>query len=281
MLQIKQKMPGYSDLIWPVVTAFRDLGGSADKQQLLDKVAELMALSDEVLLERHKNGPQSEVWYRIAWVQTWLKHAGLLENPSRGIWMLTMLGRAVTREEAESVGPAKRRVRDKQIEIIEPDGSDAKLESDWQSNVLGTIKSMPPAAFERLSKLLLLRLGFSKVTVTGRAGDGGIDAVGIVNVNSVLTFKVVVQCKRYKETVGPSDIREFRGAMQGRTDKALFISTGTFTPGATSEATRDGVPAIDLIDGEGLAFLLKDLSLGVKTEMVEKVSVVKEFFADI
>lgn len=102
-----------------------------------------------------------------------------------------------------------------------------------------------------------------------------------MTVNSVLTFKVVVQCKRYKDTVGAGDLRNFRGAMQGRTDKALFIATGTFTKGALDEATRDGVPEIDLINGEDLTAILKELKLGVKTEMVEKVSVVKEFFAEI
>lgn len=100
-------------------------------------------------------------------------------------------------------------------------------------------------------------------------------------VNSVLTFKVVVQCKRYRDTVGANDLRNFRGAMQGRTDKALFITTGTFTRGALEEATRDGVPEIDLINGEDLTAILKELKLGIKTEMVERVSVVKEFFAEI
>lgn len=282
MLKVKTKMPGYGEFIWPAVTAFRQLGGSADKQQLLEKIADVMGLSDEVMQERHGNGPGSKVGYRVAWVQTWLKHAGMLENPRRGVWVLTPLGRAATQEEAESVAPNKKRVtKEATAPDVPPDVDTPEELSEWQADVLDTIKNMHPSAFERLAKRLLLELGFSKVTVTGGSGDGGIDAVGTVTVNSVLTFKVVVQCKRYRNSVGANDLRNFRGAMQGRTDKALFITTGSFTKGALDEATRDGVPEIDLISGEDLATILKELKLGVETKMVEKVSVLKEFFADI
>lgn len=285
MLKVKAKMPGYGDFIWPTVLAFRQLGGAADKQQLLEKIAQVMELPDETVSELHKDGPATEVAYRVAWVQTWLKHAGMLENPKRGVWVLTLLGREVTQQEAESVAPNKRKITTKTGETSEELGSMilAGMSEDlgWQHDVLETVKNMSPPAFERLAKRLLLELGFSKVIVTGGSGDGGIDAVGTVTVNSVLTFKVVVQCKRYRNTVGAGDLRNFRGAMQGRTDKALFITTGSFTKSAVEEATRDGVPEIDLISGEDLAAILKELKLGVKTEMVEKVSVVKEFFADI
>ena len=56
------------------------------------------------------------------------------------------------------------------------------------------------------------------------------------------------QCKRYRGSVGASAIRDFRGAMVGRTDKGLLITTGTFTADAKREATRDGAPVLDLID---------------------------------
>jgi restriction system protein len=117
--------------------------------------------------------------------------------------------------------------------------------------------------------------------VVGRSGDGGIDLIGIVKVNNVLSFKVLVQCKRYKETVGPGDIRNFRGAMQGRTDKGMFITSGRFTSEARKESSRDGVPEIDLVDGESLTLLLKNLKMGVETELVEQVTVQSNFFTRI
>jgi restriction system protein len=69
--------------------------------------------------------------------------------------------------------------------------------------------------------------------------------------------------------------------MVGRSDKGLLITTGTFTPDAKREATRDGAPAIDLIDGDQLCDLLKQLRLGVRTEMVEKMVVESGWFESL
>jgi restriction system protein len=124
---------------------------------------------------------------------------------------------------------------------------------------------------------LLREAGFLKVEVTGRSGDGGIDGIGVLRVN-LLSFQVLFQCKRYQGSVGAGAIRDFRGAMVGRSDKGLLITTGTFTPDAKREATRDGAPAIDLIDGDQLCDLLKQLKLGVHTEMVEKMTVNPHWF---
>jgi len=140
---------------------------------------------------------------------------------------------------------------------------------------------MHHSAFERLVRLLLLSLGFSQVEVVGRSGDGGIDLLGVVKLNGVLSFRVLAQCKRYKESVGPGDIRNFRGAMQGRTDKGIFITSGRFTGEARKESSRDGVPEIDLVDGEALTILLKDLGMGVETKMIEQVTVLSSYFKSV
>jgi restriction system protein len=126
----------------------------------------------------------------------------------------------------------------------------------------------------------LREAGFLKVEVTGRSGDGGIDGIGVLRVN-LLSFQVLFQCKRYQGSVGAPAIRDFRGAMVGRSDKGLMMTTGTFTPEAKREATRDGAPAIDLIDGDQLCDLLKQLKLGVRTEMVEKMTVEPDWYATL
>ena len=126
-----------------------------------------------------------------------------------------------------------------------------------------------PDAFERLAQRLLRESGFLQVEVTGKTGDGGIDGKGIVRVSGLLSFHVIFQCKRYRGSITPSQIRDFRGAMQGRADKGFFITTGTFTRDAIKEATRDGAPPIDLIDGELLCDKLKEFKLGVQTELTE------------
>jgi restriction system protein len=139
------------------------------------------------------------------------------------------------------------------------------------------VRGLSPDAFERLAQRLLREAGFLKVEVTGRSGDGGIDGIGVLRIN-LLSFQVLFQCKRYQGSVGAGAIRDFRGAMVGRSDKGLLITTGTFTADAKREATRDGAPAIELIDGDQLCDLLKQLKLGVRTEMVEKMTVEPVWF---
>jgi restriction system protein len=152
----------------------------------------------------------------------------------------------------------------------------------WRAQLHSILTNdLDPSAFERLIQRLLRESGFVQVEVTGRTGDGGIDGKGIARINGLLSFHVVFQCKRYKGSVSAGEVREFRGAMVGRTDKGLFVTTGTFTREAIREALRDGTPPIDLVDGDQLAGKLKELSLGVKTHLVEKVTVEQDWFSNI
>ena len=123
--------------------------------------------------------------------------------------------------------------------------------------------------------------GFIQVEVTGRSGDGGIDGHGVLRVGGLLSFPVIFQCKRYRKPVSSGVVRDFRGAMVGRADKGLIITTGSFTRDADREATRDGASPIDLIDGEQLMDKLKDLRLGITTKQVEVVEVSAEWFTGI
>ncbi|MDA1232672.1 MAG: restriction endonuclease, partial [Planctomycetota bacterium] len=153
--------------------------------------------------------------------------------------------------------------------IEEDDQEDLDIAESWHDQLMATLLAMSPEAFERLTQRILRESGFLHVEVTGRSGDGGIDGKGIMRIGGLLSFHVIFQCKRYKGSVPANQIRDFRGAMVGRTDKGLFITTGTFTKDAVREATRDGAPPIDLIDGDQLVEKLKELSLGVRTTIVE------------
>ena len=130
------------------------------------------------------------------------------------------------------------------------------------------MKSLSPGGFERVSQRLLRESGFERVLVTGKSGDGGIDGHGILQVNPFVSFMVLFQCKRYAGAVSASQVRDFRGAMMGRADKGIIITTGTFTTEATKEARRDGAPPIELVDGETLAQMFERLELGVKPKIV-------------
>ena len=267
-------MPTYDRMLWPALQALKDIGGSASIQEHLDRVAELMGLPDEVQEVLHKDGPSTEVAYRLAWARTYLKKAGAVENSARGVWSITPAGRKLTEVDVAAIPAQVRKTRSRSVEEEEEEA----VEATWQDELLALLKEMPPDAFERLAQRILREAGFVKVEVTGRSGDGGIDGIGVLRLNNLMSFHVIFQCKRYKDVVGPGVIRDFRGAMVGRTDKALLITTGRFTPEATKEAGRDGAPPIELVDGERLCRLLKELKLGVKTEWVEEVSVAPDFF---
>lgn len=284
--KINENVPNYDQLMLPTLKALKELGGSGTIEEINEKACEIEKFSDDVLSVPHdQNGLQSEVDYRLAWARTYLKKYGLIENSARGVWALNDSDIDISKFNREKVvktvkeqsRPTKtqEKGRDNQKQYI-----DDKIESlsDWKEKLLNTILNISPDAFERLAQRLLRESGFSQVEVTGKVGDGGIDGKGIVKINGFLSFHIIFQCKRYKGSITPSQIRDFRGAMQGRADKGLFITTGTFTRDAAKEATRDGAPPIDLIDGELLCEKLKEYSLGVQTETIESVEIKSEWF---
>jgi len=250
-----------------------------------DEVIRILNLSEEDATELHK-GNTTKLSYRLAWARTYLKRFGLLDNSARGVWSLTQKGL-----NAKSVDKKKVKdfVKDTAFQINEPDvnndddNQDVSEEFEWKDRLLELVKKIPPDSFERLCMRLLRESGFTHVTVIGKSGDGGIDGKGVVKIGGLLSFHVVFQCKRYKDSVGSAVIRDFRGAMQGRADKGLIISTGTFTRDARQEAQRDGASPIDLIDGEMLTEKLKELRLGVlvQEKVIEDIEIDDEWFSNL
>ena len=284
--KINENVPNYDQLMLPTLKALKELGGSGTIEEINEKACEIENFSDDVLNVPHdENGLTSEVDYRLAWARTYLKKYGLIENSARGVWALKDSEIDINEFDREKVVKTVReqcripKAQEKENDNLTQDIDD-KIETltDWKEILLNTILNISPDAFERLAQRLLRESGFSQVEVTGKVGDGGIDGKGIVKINGFLSFHIIFQCKRYKGSITPSQIRDFRGAMQGRADKGLFITTGTFTRDATKEATRDGAPPIDLIDGELLCEKLKEFSLGVQTETIESVEIKSEWF---
>ncbi|WP_020601548.1 restriction endonuclease [Spirosoma spitsbergense] len=277
----------YDELFNPTLTALHNLGGSGSVDEMEEQVAELLKLTDEQVNEIHK-GNTTKLMYRLAWARNYLKRYGLLENSSRGVWILTEEGRktkSVDKEKVKrKVGADDRQERitkakNKQEEFIDEQEESAEiLRITWQEEVINELQNISPNSFERLCQRLLRELGFQNVEVTGQTNDGGIDGKGILRLGGVLSFHVIFQAKRYRNSVSPSIVRDFRGAMVGRADKGLIITTGTFTREAKKEAQRDGAPPIDLMDGNDLAEKLKELGLGVEIELVEKVNIKKDWF---
>ncbi len=271
----------YDDMFNPLLNAMKELGGSGSNSEIEDKVAELMNLTDEELSIIHR-GNRSKFVYRLAWTRNYLKRFGLLENSKRGVWSLTKLGFETDKVNQVEVNQKVKEIdkEEKENKIVDVN-ENLETGEEWQDELLNTIKKIQPDQFERLCQRLLRELGFANVTVEGRSGDGGIDGRGILKIGGVISFHVVFQCKRYQGSVGSPTIRDFRGAMSGRAEKGLVITTGTFTPDAKKEAKRDGATPIDLIDGIELSKTLKELKLGVEIELVERVIILKDYFEDI
>lgn len=282
MSTIKYRFDG---LMNPVLSALKLLGGSGTNEEINDKVAESVNIPSEQLeiLHNPEKGGITEIEYRLMWTRTYLKKFGLIENSSRGIWSLTPKGSSVEKVDEKEVvrfvrAQAKREGIGSGDDEEEPDKKIV-----WQAELLEIILKMSPSAFERLIQRLLRESGFVQVEVTGQTGDGGIDGHGILRMGGLLSFHVIFQAKRWKGSVGAGQVRDFRGAMVGRADKGLFITTGTFTKDSIKEATRDGAPAIDLVDGDQLVEKLKQLSLGVETKTItmEQVVVNEEWFTHL
>jgi restriction system protein len=282
-------VPTYDQMLWPTLQSITQLGGSATVQEIVDKVIELGGYSDAQQAVLHGAGPQTEIAYRLAWSRTYLKTVGALANSGRGVWSITEQGRGLSEADMATIPAtvrARRLSRPRRAKADDPAVAEDAPDDDrytgegWRDRLLAVLQALPPAAFERLCQRILRESNFTRVEVTGRSGDGGIDGIGVLRID-LISFHVFFQCKRYKGSVGAAAIRDFRGAMVGRTDKGLFITTGAFTPDAKREATRDGAPVLDLIDGEQLCTILKSLRLGVETEQVEAVRIDAGWFAQL
>lgn len=268
--------------MWPTIHAVQVLGGSGTRAEIRAKAVELGGYSEEEQAEMMPNGRTSRLYYYVSWNLTRFKRIGLLENSQRGVWTLTEQGANVVESDMpalqEEMVQAYRALRQERDDAEEPtvdseDGAEEGSGEIWKTHAIARMKALEPSAFERLCQRVLREANFEKVEVTGRSGDGGIDGVGLVRLG-LLSFPTYFQCKRYEGSVGPGAVRDFRGAMAGRGEKGVIITTGTFSPAAQQEATRDGVPPIDLVDGDGLCDLLKQHSVGVvvQSRIVEDVT---------
>lgn len=279
------KVPSYDKLFIPVLNALIELGGSGTIQEINEKVYEIEKFSEAILQIPHgENSSSSQIDYRLAWARTYLKKFGLIENSARAVWTLvkpetniqSLNSNEIVRyvrnlSPRNSDNSTNKKIREETLEEVEES-------LEWKEKLIQTILGISSNAFEKLTQRLLRESGFVEVEVTGRSGDGGIDGKGIARMSGLLSFHVIFQCKRYRGSITPSQIRDFRGAMQGRADKGIFITTGIFTRDARKEATRDGAAPIDLIDGEMLCEKLKEFSLGVRTKIVEEIEIDATFF---
>ena len=272
-----QEIPAQEPMKQWTLMAVHSLGGSGHNREIEEKVRQLLNLSDDVSDQIYPGSRQTILDHRTAFARSHLKRDGLLDNPQRSVWTLTEAGVAKVNEFIGQVNSSATILPTETPDTAPDPENDAPAVNEdevWKENLLTRILQLSPGAFERLCQRLLRESGFVQVQISGRVGDGGIDGNGLLQMARLISFPVLFQCKRWQGSVGVSVVREFRGAMSGRADRGLIISTGTFTTEARKEAARDGVPPIDLVDGHALAENLRELKLGVK----EVIAVDRDWF---
>lgn len=273
----QQKGPQFVRFFQPVINALVELGGSGRPEEVEDLIAEHLEISDEVRNEQISSG-QSRYSNKVNWARFYLVRAGLIDSSTRGVWSLTEKGRSTQLSPDEAVALfnsihkqfSAERKKTKAEKPVEDENTSPEV-IDHRTTLMGTLLDLPPDGFERLCQRLLRESGFEKVQVTGKSGDGGLDGIGILQVNPFVSFKVLFQCKRYSGSVNSSQVRDFRGAMMGRADKGIILTTGSFTADARKEAVRDGVPPIELVDGEKLIDMFEQLELGLRPKRAYEI----------
>lgn len=270
----------------PVLEALRELGGSGRPTEVTDAVATALNVSEKQQNELMKSGTPRFA-NQVAWARFYLAKDGYIDSSKKGVWSLTDKGKRahLTPEESRQIflrlvkqfaaERHKTNGKEPEVPVADPEQPEPEHHRDALLNLM---KKMPPSGFERLCQRLLREAGFRQVAVTGRSGDGGIDGNGVLQVNPFVSFKVLFQCKRYDKSVSPSYIREFQGAMMGRADKGIIMTTGTFSAEARREAVRDGATPIELVDGEKLVEMFENLELGLRPKVVYELNM--EFFSD-
>ncbi len=289
----KTKGPEFLRFFHPLVEVLKELGGSGNSSEVTDLVVERMNISEYDLEQKLKSGA-SRIKNQIAWARNYLVRAGVMDDTSkRGLWSLTEEGfkREISKEESLRIfkkvqskysnNDTEKRSPTNEIihEVSKNDSNDIEddietsvsSDNDHSNKLLNILQNIPPEGFERLCQRLLRESGFKKVVVTGKSGDGGIDGEGILEINPLMSFKVLFQAKRYQGTVGSPIIRDFRGAMQGRADKGIIITTGRFSVEAKKESIRDGAPPIELVDGDLLVKLFEENQLGLKPKIIYEI----------
>lgn len=276
-MQEKKKYPTHVKFFLPILNVLKNLGGSGTPTEVKDGLIEMLNISEKELEEKLKSGV-SRIDNQITWSKTYLTRSGLLDTSKENLWTLTEKGLKADLSEDEVLAIFKKIhgdfIKKKGPKETEPPAEEIK----HREELLSILKSLSPEGFERICQRILRASGFKKVVVTGKSGDGGIDGEGILEVNPLVSLKVIFQAKRYKGAVSPSQVRDFRGAMQGRAEKAIFITTGRFTQDAKNEAIREGAPPIELVDGDKLVELFEQKELGLKPKVVYEID--QEFFEE-
>lgn len=289
----KIRGPKFIQYFQPVIDGLRDLGSSAKPREVYTWIAEHHPIPKEEIESTTKGG-QSKFENKVGWARFYLAKGGLIDTEQRGVWVLTEKGRLanLSHEDAYELfksihdgfqrddGQPGEAETEKTVDEADASAPDEKVylnQDAIQEELVRILRGVTDKGFEELSARLLRHIGFENLKVTGQTGDHGIDGEGFLLINRFVRIKVMFQCKRYVGTVQVKEIRDFRGAIQGRAERGIFLTTGTFTKGAREEAARENATAIELVDIDRLLELLIEESLGVRE--TKALTIDRDFFS--
>ena len=282
---VKKKQAEFVKWFGPVLDALRDLGDSGKPREVSDRVASNLGIPDEILDETLKSGC-SKFHNQVAWARQYLVWEELLDSSKHGTWRLTPKGKetSITEVEAHKIflkwvaihqkaRKESKKIKDSDASSEQEELSPDELGDNEETSLLDVLRSISPLGFEKVCRELLRESGFGKVEITGGSADGGVDGYGTLEINPFVSFKVLFQCKRYgaKNTVSRSHVGDFRNAMLGRAEKGIIITTSSFSNAAIKEATREGAPPIELVDGKKLVEMFEKVELGLNKRTVYEV----------
>jgi len=299
--------PTWEQFSVPVLTVLSD-GMTRSLRQLRRDVADAVGLTAEQRAEALPSG-QLRADNRIGWAASFLNRVDALSRPSRGQYVITDFGRellerhptGITESDLKAVAKegdewwlSRSAANGQEAQPLDTSGTDldpteqveqgvARIHEEVASGLLSRLVDQDPAFFEGAVVELLLAMGYGGVggrgVTTSLVNDGGID--GVIDQDVLGLSKVYVQAKRYSPTnsVQRPEVQGFVGALSGKADGGVFITTSRFSPGAVEWV--ETVPArIILIDGRRLAELMIEYGVGVQVERTYKVVEIDEdFFA--
>lgn len=226
---------------------------------------------------------QTEWAYRVGWSVSCLRMLGAVERNSH---TTTGYGRTVNRSEvlirSQDYFAPKLQVdeyRPKRLSVQNPNApTHGGANRNWREELMVRLLGLQPACFEHFCAEFLRAAGY-EVEIRGGMGDGGIDGVAWLD-DDPDKVRVYFQAKRWKGHVGPSEVRDFRGALDGRSNRGLLITSGFFSPDAKKEAQREGATEITLIDGHRLAEQAQKFRVGLVLDG-DAVKIDEAWFTDL
>ena len=287
-------IPTYEEIMLPLLKYLSD-GKEHGLSETHDALAEQFKLKDDEIRELLPSGKQAIFRNRIGWARTYMKKAGLLTSPRRAHFKISDKGIELLKENPTEINSKFLRRYDGFVEFISvtkenesvgliPQGpfyaptdqtpeedleyAYQKLHSELANELLSIVKACSPTFFEKLVIDLLITMGYGGSRkdagkALGKSGDGGID--GIINEDKLGLDVIYLQAKRWDSVVPVKEIRDFTGALASKkAKKGIFITTSSF-PNSVYEFVGQVEYKIILIDGERLANLMIEHSVGLST----------------